>query len=78
MRFASLLSSVALTTSALALPQDGPQTVAVEQDNVLGWHNLVCVTISGQVWAQPVPFEMMLRTKLDLESGQVSLSELKV
>lgn len=57
---------------------DTLEVEAVEQGNVLGWHNLVCVTISGQVWAQPVPFEMMLRTKLDLESGQVSLSELKV
>lgn len=50
---------------------------AVEQDSMLGWHNVVCVRISGRIWAQPVPLEMMLRTEVDLETGQVSLSELK-
>lgn len=48
---------------------------AVAQDSVVGWHNVVSVRISGQIWAQPMPLEMMLRTEVDLETGQVSLSE---
>lgn len=50
---------------------------AIEQPDVLGWHNMICIRISGLVWAQPVPLEMMLRTEVDLESAQVVLSELK-
>ena len=57
---------------------DTLEVKAIEQDSMMGWHNVVCVTISGQIWAQPVPLEMMLRTEVDLETGQVSLSELKV
>ncbi len=56
---------------------DGLEVQAIAQDSVLGWHNVVSVRISGQIWAQPVPLEMMLRTEVDLETGQVSLSELK-
>ncbi|MEN9903986.1 MAG: type secretion system baseplate subunit TssE [Pseudomonadota bacterium] len=56
---------------------DTLEVKAIEQDSMMGWHNVVCVTISGQIWAQPVPLEMMLRTEVDLETGQVSLSELK-
>ena len=45
-------------------------------DNGLGWHNVVSVRISAQVWAQPVPLELLLRTEVDLETGQVALAEL--
>ena len=44
-------------------------------DSVLGWHNVVSVKISAQVWAQPVPLELLLRTEVDLETGQVALAE---
>ena len=51
------------------------QVEAVASENVLGWHNVVSVRISAQVWAQPVPLELLLRTEVDLETGQVALSE---
>ena len=47
------------------------------EDGMPGSHNLVCVRISGLIRAQPVPLEILLRTEVDLETGQVSLSELK-
>ena len=49
---------------------------AMATDNGLGWHNVVSVRISAQVWAQPVPLELLLRTEVDLETGQVALAEL--
>jgi type VI secretion system protein ImpF len=49
---------------------------AVDQENVLDWHNVISLRISGTVWAQPVPLELILRTALDLESGQVELTEI--
>ncbi len=39
-------------------------------------HNVVSFHISGNLWAQPVPFEMLLRTEVDLESGQVEVKDL--
>ena len=45
----------------------------VEDSSVLDWHNIINIRISAQLWAQPVPLEMLLRTEFDLESGQVQV-----
>ncbi|CAN5316308.1 type VI secretion system baseplate subunit TssE [soil metagenome] len=42
---------------------------------VLAHHNLIAMRISANLWAQPVPLELLLRTELDLESGQVHVQE---
>ncbi len=42
----------------------------------LDHHNLVGFRISGQLWAQPVPLELLLRTDIDLETGRVAVREL--
>jgi type VI secretion system protein ImpF len=42
----------------------------------LDHHNLVGFRISGQLWAQPVPLELLLRTDIDLETGRVTVREL--
>ncbi|MGC4085923.1 MAG: GPW/gp25 family protein [Vicinamibacterales bacterium] len=39
-------------------------------------HNVIGVQISGQLWAQPVPIELMLRTEIDLETGRVEIADL--
>ena len=60
-------------------PRVLPNSLLVEAmatDNGLGWHNVVSVRISAQVWAQPVPLELLLRTEVDLDTGQVALAEL--
>jgi type VI secretion system protein ImpF len=31
--------------------------------------------IDGELWAQPIPLRMFLRTELDLETGKVSIAE---
>src|SRR5256885_4835216 len=38
-------------------------------------HNVVSLQIEGLLWAQPVPIELLLRTRLDLESGQNRVDE---
>ena len=55
---------------------DSLSVTAILDDNMLDWHNLVSLKISGLLWAQPVPLEMLIRTTLDLETGQVELFEL--
>ena len=38
-------------------------------------HNVVGVEISGQLWSQPVPLELLVRTEIDLETGQVDVAD---
>jgi type VI secretion system protein ImpF len=39
-------------------------------------YNVIGVEIAGQLWAQPVPLELLVRTEIDLETGQVEISDL--
>jgi type VI secretion system protein ImpF len=48
---------------------------AVAAGSVMDTHNVIQFEIRGQLWAQPVPLEVLLRTQLDLEAGQVQVSE---
>lgn len=45
----------------------------IESESALDLHNIISLKISARLWAQPVPLEMLLRTELDLETGQVEL-----
>jgi len=48
---------------------------AVESQSVLDAHNVIQIEIRGLLWSQPVPLQMLIRTQLDLESGQVVVQE---
>lgn len=52
------------------------QVEAIVSDVQLDHHNVVSVQIRGEMWAQPVPLEFLLRTDLDLETGQVQVRDL--
>ena len=39
-------------------------------------HNVIGVEISGQLWAQPIPIDLLVRTEIDLETGQVEIADL--
>mgnify|MGYP003530113367 FL=1 len=49
---------------------------AVMSEDQMDRHNQIGFRISGQLWAQPVPLELLLRTDLDLETGHVVVREL--
>lgn len=38
-------------------------------------HNTLTFVISGNLWAQPLPLQLYLKTEFDLESGQVKVEE---
>jgi type VI secretion system protein ImpF len=42
----------------------------------LDHHNVIGVEIHGQLWAQPVPLEFLVRTDFDLETGKVRITDL--
>lgn len=48
---------------------------AVEATSVLDTHNVIEFEIRGHLWSQPVPLEILLRTQLDLEAGQVEVRD---
>ena len=45
----------------------------IEPDDPLGHHNIISFEIQAQLWAQPYPLELLLKTDLDLETGMVAL-----
>ncbi len=52
------------------------QVRALEATSVLDTHNVVEFEIRGQLWAQPMPLEILLRTQLDLEAGSVRVQDM--
>jgi type VI secretion system protein ImpF len=38
-------------------------------------HNAMCFGIEAELWAQPLPLRLFLRTDIDLETGTVSVSD---
>ena len=59
-------------------PRILPETLVVEatsNEKQVDHHNQVGFRISGQLWAQPVPLELMLHTDIDLETGRVEIRE---
>lgn len=49
---------------------------ALVSENPVEHHNVIGVEIRGELWAQPVPLELMVRTEIDLETGKVEISDL--
>ncbi|MDP3083213.1 MAG: type VI secretion system baseplate subunit TssE [Rubrivivax sp.] len=60
-------------------PRILPDTLVVEailSQSQLDHHNQIGIRISGQLWAQPVPLELMLQTNIDLETGRIAVQEI--
>ena len=60
-------------------PRISPASLQVEAfmtDLQLDHHNLISVQIRGDLWAQPIPIELLIRTEIDLETGQVEIRDL--
>ena len=49
---------------------------ALVHADLLDHHNVIGVEIRGHVWAQPVPLELLVRTEIDLETGEVRIDDL--
>jgi type VI secretion system protein ImpF len=43
--------------------------------SILDTHNVLQLQIRGQLWSQPVPLELVMKAAIDLETGQMALSE---
>jgi type VI secretion system protein ImpF len=82
---ASSLDAVALETDVRQAILDHEPRILAESlhvealvsDDQLSQHNQISFRISGQLWAQPVPLELLLHTNVDLETGRVDVRELQ-
>lgn len=52
------------------------QVHALMSEASLDHHNQIQLEIRGSLWSVPVPIEMLLRTDLDLESGEIRVQDL--
>jgi type VI secretion system protein ImpF len=60
-------------------PRILPETLQVRalvEISALDHHNVIGIEIIGQLWAQPVPIELLIRTEIDLETGKVQIADL--
>jgi type VI secretion system protein ImpF len=55
---------------------DTLQVEALVSEQQLDHHNQISFRISGQLWSQPVPLELLLQTNVDLETGHVEIKDL--
>jgi type VI secretion system protein ImpF len=49
--------------------------VRLEVDPEEMTHNSMTFSIEGELWAQPLPLRLFFRTEIDLETGEVEISE---
>jgi type VI secretion system protein ImpF len=60
-------------------PRILPSTLEIKtllEAGELDHHNVIGVEIHGQLWAQPVPLDFLVRTDFDLETGSVKITDL--
>ena len=60
-------------------PRILPATLQIRtllEEGDLDHHNVIGVEIHGELWAQPVPLEFLVRTEFDLETGKVQIADL--
>jgi type VI secretion system protein ImpF len=59
-------------------PRIIPHTLKVVADgNGIDNHNVLGFRIEGQLWSQPIPLEIYMRTEIDLESGLTQVVDFK-
>jgi len=59
-------------------PRILPHTLSVRSiaaTEPLTHHNVVSLEIRGDLWAQPYPLELLLKTDVDLESGEMRIAD---
>lgn len=55
-----------------------PHTVSVRgitAKDPTGHHNILSLEITGELWSQPYPLELLIKTDMDLESGEIRVAE---
>jgi len=51
------------------------KVTALLPTDAMGHHNLLQFELRGELWSMPFPIELLIRSELDLETGQMTLSD---
>ena len=60
-------------------PRILPRTLEVDlvmEGSALDSHNRIGLQIRGMLWAQPVPLEFLMRSRIDLEEGRIEIQDM--
>jgi type VI secretion system protein ImpF len=60
-------------------PRILPRTLEIQivlEGYAMDSHNRVGLTIKGMLWAQPVPMEFLMRSRIDLEEGRFMVEDM--
>lgn len=68
-----LLKQAIINFEPRILPKALKVKIVVAQDQMN--HNAMSFDIEGELWAQPVPLRLLLKTEIDLETGAVTVVE---
>lgn len=55
---------------------DTLEVAPVVVESQVDHHNVISIEIRGELWADPVPISILLRTDVDLETGRVQIRDL--
>jgi type VI secretion system protein ImpF len=66
---------VAIATFEPRIDSKSLEVRVVMAGSILSTHNVLQLQIRGQLWAQPVPLELLMKADVDLETGQMTLVE---
>ena len=59
-------------------PRILPDTLKVKAlvpTDAMGHHNVLQFELRGELWSMPFPIELLIRSELDLETGQMTLTD---
>jgi type VI secretion system protein ImpF len=59
-------------------PRILPHTLSVSgilPSDLLNHHNVLSFEIKGQLWAHPYPLELLVKTDMDLENGEIRIAD---
>lgn len=54
---------------------DSLRVTAIAPADSLGHHNLLQFELRGELWSMPFPIELLIRSQVDLETGQVAITD---
>jgi len=54
---------------------DSLKVRAIAPTDLLGHHNLLQFELRGELWSTPLPIELLIRSELDLETGQIKVTD---
>ena len=67
--------ATAITNFEPRILPDSLSVKVLPGDSSYALHNQLAMEIKGQLWCEPYPLELLLRSQIDLENGQIQITD---